>query len=80
MKRIVEETLANGKKRYKVQSNKKFFELITCDWYTISIPYVGDGWDAMVPAIFNDLESAQRVAFGKSSGEIVVETKVIESL
>lgn len=79
MKRIVEETLVNGKKRYKVQSNKKFFGLITGDWYNINIP-IGDGWDAMVPAIFNNLETAQRVAFGKSSGEIVVETKIIDSL
>jgi hypothetical protein len=80
MKRIVEETLANGKKQYRVQSNKRFFGLISCDWYTIDIPVGGIGWDAMVPAVVNNLEFAQRIAFGKTSGEKVIETKIIKSL
>lgn len=80
MKRIVEEALANGKKQYRVQSNKRFFGLISCDWYTIDTPVGSIGCGAMVPAVFNNLETAQRVAFGKSSGEIVVETKIIDSL
>ena len=77
MKRIIEETLANGKKRYRVQSNKKFFGLITCDWYTIDIPIGGIGWDAEVPAVVDSLELAQKIAFGKSSGEAVIKTRII---
>lgn len=80
MKRIVEETLANGKKQWRIQSNKRFFGLITCDWYTINIPVGGIDWDAEVPAVVDSLELAQKIAFGKSSNEVVIETKIINSL
>ena len=78
MKRIVEETLANGEKQYRVETNKRFFGLITCNWYTDSY-YIGEpGVEAHVDAVFGSLDEAEIFAFGKCKSREVVERKVIE--
>lgn len=60
MKRIIKETLKDGSTKYRVESNRTFFGLIPCKWYTctITIPY-GFG-DVQCDAVFNTLEKAQR--------------------
>lgn len=59
MRRIVEETLSNGCKQYRVESNRRFFGLLKCNWYTetVTIPY-GLG-DIRCEAVFNTLREAQ---------------------
>lgn len=69
-KRIVEETLANGEKRYCIQSNTLFG--IPCWWSTMTI-LTDDG--VSTSAEFSSLEDARNF-LGKSRA--VVSRKVIE--
>ncbi len=78
MKRIVEETLANGEKQYRVETNKRFFGLIICNWYTDTY-YVGEpDCRYNVDAVFGTLDEAEIYAYGKLKSREVVERKVIE--
>jgi len=79
MKRIVEETLANGEKQYRVETNKRFFGLITCNWYTDNY-YVGEPgcFFTNYDAVFGSLDEAELYAFGECKSREVVERKVIE--
>ena len=78
MKRIVEETLANGEKQYRVETNKRFFGLITCNWYTDTY-YVGEpGCGSIFDAVFGTLAEAEIHAFGKCKSREVISRKVIE--
>lgn len=59
MKRIIEEELKDGTIQYRVESNRMFFGLIPCKWYTctVTIPY---GYaEIFCYAVFNTLEEAQ---------------------
>lgn len=69
-KRIVEETLANGEKRYCVQSN--IFFGIPCWWSTMTI---STDSGVSTSAEFSSLEAARNF-LGKS--RTVVSRKVIE--
>lgn len=78
MKRIVEETLANGKKQYRVETNKRFFGLITCNWYTDTYYYGEPGVCATLDAVFGTLEEAEIHAFGKRKSDKIIDRKIIE--
>lgn len=71
-KRIVEETLANGEKRYCVQSNTLFG--IPCWWSTMTI--LTDG-GVSTSAEFSSLEAARNF-LGKSIAFVNQFHKVIE--
>lgn len=77
MRRIVEETLADGTKQYRVETNKTLFGLITTKWHTDTVFIVGDGWDANVPAVFDTLEQAEIHVYGKKKSKEVVSRKVL---
>lgn len=77
MKRIVEETLADGSTQYRVETNKTFLGLITTKWHTDSFYYVGDGWDANLPAVFDSLEEAESHAFGRIKSKEIISRKVL---
>lgn len=57
-KRIVEETLENGEKQYRVETDRWFFGLLKCDWYTDSV-YLGYPYDTTCNAVFGTLREAQ---------------------
>ena len=57
MRRIVEEILSNGERQYRVESNRRFFGLFKCKWYTETIPY--DYGDVHCEAVFKTLREAQ---------------------
>lgn len=78
MKRIVEETLANGEKQYRVETNKCFFGLITCNWYTDTY-YAGNyEYGFNTDSVFRTLDEAEIHAFGKCKSREVINRKVIE--
>ena len=77
MKRIVEETLADGTKQYRVEKNTKFFGFIKTDWHTDTFYYVGDGWDAELPAVFNSLEAAESHVYGKPKSKEIIKRKIL---
>jgi hypothetical protein len=76
MKRIVEETLADGTKQYRVEKNTKFFGLIKCNWHTDTF-YIGGSWDTELPAVFNSLELAESHAYGKPKSKEVIRRKIL---
>lgn len=60
MKRIIKETLQNGKVQYRVESNRMFFGLIPCGWYTCSTMYISNsGVEVSCDAVFDTLREAQ---------------------
>ena len=77
MKRIVEETLANGEKQFRVEKNTCFFGLIKCEWYTDTKP-VGLMGEFSAEAIFNNIEDAEIFVFGNPKSKEVVKRKIIE--
>ena len=77
MKRIVEETLANGKKQYRVEKNTRFFGLIERNWYTDTY-FIGEpGAGTHVDAVFDTLDEAEIFVFGKPKSKEIVNRKVI---
>lgn len=77
MKRIVEETLADGTKQYRVEKNTTFFGLIKCNWHTDTFYYVGDGFDAELPAVFGSLEEAESHAYGKHKSKEIIKRIIL---
>lgn len=77
MKRIVKETLKNGEIQYRVETNRMFFGLIPCEWYTCLTWYVTAKYCEYVPcdAIFNTLREAQ--IFCGIDPNSVVHTEII---
>ena len=71
MKRIVKETLSNSEVQYRVQSNKRFFGLITCKWYTVDFFWnPTSSYDLIrCKAVFKTLEEAKVCATTHKSGE-----------
>lgn len=60
MKRIVEETLKDGKIRYRVESNRIFFGLIPCKWHTCTVHYSNEYcYDISCNAVFDTLKEAE---------------------
>lgn len=59
MRRIVEETLSNGERQYRVESNRRLFGLLKCKWYTetVAIPYMEGSIHCA--AVFKTLREAQ---------------------
>lgn len=74
MKRIVEETLRNGVKHYRVESNRILW-IIPWRWHTIS--YISNHCGDKVLAVFNSLSSAQQVL---QNGKLNWQTDVIERI
>ena len=58
MKRIVEETLENGEKQYRVETDRRFFGLIKTNWHTDTV-YLGYPYDTTCNAVFCTLREAQ---------------------
>lgn len=60
MKRIVEETLKDGRIRYRVESNRTFFGLLPCKWYTCTV-YINNeySYDIACDAVFDSLKEAE---------------------
>lgn len=77
MRRIVEETLADGTKQYRVEKNTKFFGLIKTDWHTDSYHYGEPGCAALFNAIFATLNEAERFAYGKPKSKEIVNRKIL---
>lgn len=75
MKRIVKETLKNGKVQYRVEKNTMFFGLIPCDWYTCTVTFSSDFGDVTCEAVFNTLEEAQE--FYGINNNPVIEREVL---
>jgi hypothetical protein len=79
MRRIVEETLADKTKQYRVEKNTRFFGLIKSDWHTDTF-YVGEaGFGSYLDAVFTTLDEAEAFAYGKPKNKEVVERKVISN-
>ena len=76
MKRIVEETLADGSVQYRVEKNTTFFGLIKCNWHTDTF-YVGEILDAELPAVFDSLELAESHVYGKPKSKEVIKRKIL---
>lgn len=76
-KRIIKETLHNGKEQYLVQSNSiPFIEAL---WTTDTVTMISDhGTEAHADAIFDSLEEARRFCGIKPDAERVVKREVIE--
>jgi len=74
MKRIVEETLADGTKQYRVEKNTKFFGLIKTDWHTDTFYY---GWETELPAVFNSLEAAESHVYGKPKSKEIIKRRIL---
>lgn len=76
-KRIVKETLHNGKEQYLVQCNSAPF--IEALWATDTVPMISDnGTEIYVDAVFNSLEEAQRFCGIKPDAERVIKREIIE--
>lgn len=60
MRRIVKETLKDGKVQYRVETNRRLFGLIKSKWHTDTTPVGMDEYITEIGAIFNTLEEAQR--------------------
>lgn len=77
IKRIIKETLSNGKEQYLVQSN--FIPLIEALWTTDTMTIILDnGAEVYVDAVFNSLEEAQRFCGIKPEAERVIKREIIE--
>lgn len=58
MKRIVEETLEDNSKQYRVETNR-LWGFIPTKWHT-DLYYIGYPYDTYFSAVFSTLEEAQR--------------------
>lgn len=77
MKRIVEETLANGEKQYRVEKNTHFFGLIKGNWYTDTYYIREPGVAVHVDAVFDTLDEAEIFVFGKPKSKNIINRRVI---
>lgn len=59
MRRIVKETLSNGDTKYRVETDRCFFGLIKCKWYTDTVTIPMFAGDITVLAVFDTLREAQ---------------------
>ena len=75
-KRIVKETLHNGKEQYIVQSN--FIPVVEALWTTDTVKIISDnGTEIYVDAVFDSLEEAQKFCGIKPDAERVIKREVI---
>ena len=76
IKRIIKETLHNGKEQYLVQSNSiPFIEAL---WTTDTVTMISDnGNEVYADAVFNSLEEAQRFCGLKPDAERVIKREII---
>lgn len=75
-KRIVKETLHNGKEHYLVQSN--FIPVVEALWTTDTVKIISDnGTEVYVDAVFDSLEEAQRFCGIKPDAERVIKREII---
>lgn len=72
MKRIVEEELRDGSKRYVVQTNK-ILGIIPWKWHTVSYPT--NEWGDMCHAVFKELKDAEKVL---SNGKLDLPKDIIK--
>ena len=77
MRRIVEETLADGTKQYRVEKNTKLFGLIKTDWHTDSYLCGEPGCAALFNAVFATLDEAERFAYGRPKSKEIVNRKIL---
>ncbi len=59
MKRIIKEELKDGTIQYRVESNRIFFGLIPCKWYTCTAVILSGGITISCDAVFSSLKEAQ---------------------
>ena len=80
MKQIVEETKANGKKQYRVLTDRCFFGLFHCKWKTDKKTESCMEHTWKEDAIFNTLKEAQEHVYGRETvnGENVVSRKIVD--
>lgn len=73
MKRIIKEELKDGTIQYRVESNRIFFGLVPCKWYscTVIIPY--EYGEIHCDAVFSSLEEA-RIFAGIDPNPIISRT------
>lgn len=76
-KRIVKETLNNGKEQYKVE--ECLIPFIGTLWTTDTVTIISDnGTEVHLDAVFDSLEEAQRFCGIKPDAERVVKREIIE--
>lgn len=79
MKRIVKETLKNGKIQYRVQKNTRLWGLIKTKWHTCLVEhYFGISDVIYCGAVFNTLEEAQKYCGIKLNP--IVKSEIIETI
>lgn len=80
MKQIVEETKANGKKQYRVLTDRCFFGLFHCKWRTDKYTECWGEVTWKKDAVFSTLKEAQEYVYGSEivNGENVVSRKIID--
>lgn len=71
MKQIIEETLENGEKRWRVMTDRCFFGLFRCKWKTDK----KEVWDMSGPyktdAVFYNLKEAEDFVYGTPKDKVV---------
>jgi len=78
MKRIVEETLADGSVQYRVEKNTTFFGLIKTDWHTDSfLRCVGSDCIIRLNAVFDSLDEAESFVYGKPKSKEVIKRRIL---
>lgn len=76
IKRIVKETLNNGKEQYRVE--ECLIPVIGTLWETATVTIILDnGTETYVDAVFNSLEEAQRFCGIKPDAERVIKREII---
>lgn len=76
-KRIIEETLSDGKVQYRVETNRTFFGLIKTDWHTDSYTVDLGTYSFEKYAVFATLGDAQEYC-GIDRNPVVKRTLIVE--
>lgn len=71
MKQIVEETLGNGAKQWRVMTDRCFFDLFHCKWRTDYYKEYCYETSFRVPAVFTTLKEAEEFVYGKPEDKVV---------
>ena len=69
MKQIIEETLGDGGKQWRVVTDRCFFGLFHRKWRTDSYPHYAEY--VRIPAVFKTLEEAENFVYGKPENKVI---------
>lgn len=71
MRQIIEETLGDGSKQWRVVTDRCFFGLFHCKWRTeyYQLPYYVEY--VRIPAVFKTLEAAEIFVYGKPEDKVI---------